>query len=102
MKKLKAGILLLVLMTLIISWGEIPNNDPKSLFSEVTRNKKPNTLSKKEKKKGWLLLFDGKSTDGWHGYNMKEFPDCWKIEDSCLTMNSKGGHEDQDIITNKK
>ena len=33
---------------------------------------------------------------------MKVFPDCWKIEDNCLTMNSVGGHEDQDIITNDK
>jgi len=102
MKKIKTGILFLSVIALMISWAGISNNDPKSLFEEVNKNKVPNTLSKEEHKKGWQLLFDGKTTTGWHGYNLKVFPDCWKIEDNCLTMNSKGGQEDQDIITNKK
>ena len=102
MKKLKTGILLLLVTTLIISCGKTNNNDPLSLFSEVTKNQTPNTLTKKEMKSGWQLLFDGKTTTGWHGYNMKVFPDCWKIEDESFTMNSTGGHEDQDIITNRK
>jgi hypothetical protein len=72
-----------------------------SLFGEIKKNSTPNSLTSKEKKKGWTLLFDGKTTSGWHGYNLKEFPACWTIEDGCLTMNSKGGGEDQDIITNK-
>jgi hypothetical protein len=61
-----------------------------------------NNDQEKEKKKGWQLLFDGKTTDGWHGYNLKVFPDCWAIDDQCFTMNSKGSGEDQDIITNRK
>jgi hypothetical protein len=73
-----------------------------SLLGEVTTNTTPNTLTTKEKKSGWLLLFDGKSSNGWHGYNLRSFPACWTIEDGCLTMNSKGSGEDQDIITNKK
>lgn len=102
MKKLKTGILILLVTTLIISCGKTNNNDPLSLFSEITKNQTPNTLTKKEIKSGWQLLFDGKTTTGWHGYNMKVFPDCWKIEDESFTMNSTGGHEDQDIITNRK
>jgi hypothetical protein len=27
-----------------------------------------NTLSQKEKRQGWELLFDGKSTVGWHSF----------------------------------
>jgi Domain of Unknown Function (DUF1080) len=102
MKKLKTWILLLIMMAVIISCGKTNNNDPNALFAEVTKNQTPNTLTKKEKRYGWQLLFDGKTTEGWHGYNMKVFPDCWKIEDGTFTMNSVGGHEDQDIITNKK
>jgi len=73
-----------------------------SLYDELGPHSRSNTLMKKEKKNGWKLLFDGKTSAGWHGYNLKEFPDCWTIENGAFTMNSKGGGEDQDIITNKK
>jgi hypothetical protein len=102
MKKLKLGILLILLIPLIISCGKTNNNDPISLYQEITKNQNPNTLTGKEKRKGWKLLFDGKTTEGWHGYNMKAFPDCWKMEEGTLTMNSIGSHEDQDIITDRK
>jgi hypothetical protein len=102
MKKLNLGILLILLIPLIISCGKTNNNDPISLYQEVTKNQNPNTLTGKEKRKGWKLLFDGKTTEGWHGYNMKAFPDCWKMEEGTLTMNSTGSHEDQDIITDRK
>jgi hypothetical protein len=102
MKKLTSGILFLTIMAIIISSGKSNKNDPKALYAETEKNLVPNTITKKEKKNGWQLLFDGKTTNGWHGYNMKVFPDCWAIEDGSLTMNSQGGREDQDIITNKK
>jgi len=102
MKKLKTWILFSLLVVFLCSCRQSNNNDPMALFKEVTDNQVPNTLTGKEKRQGWQLMFDGKTTTGWHGYNMKVFPDCWKIEDATLTMNSVGSHEDQDIITNKK
>ena len=99
MKNLKLVILLSVMIAVIISCGKTNNNDPKALYDEITKNQTPNTLNSKEKKNGWQLLFDGTTTTGWRGYNMKGFPDSWKIEDASLTMNSVGGQEDQDIIT---
>jgi hypothetical protein len=77
------------------------SKEPMTLYAELDKSTAPNSLSETEKEKGWQLLFDGKSTTGWHGYNLKVFPDCWAIEDECLTMNSKGSGEDQDIITDK-
>jgi hypothetical protein len=102
MKNLKTGILLSLMVAVIISCAKTNNTDPKALYSEVSKNETPNTLTNKEKKAGWILLFDGSTTAGWHGYNMQVFPDCWKIEDNTLTMNSTGAQEDQDIITNEK
>jgi hypothetical protein len=102
MKKLTSVILILIMMVVIISFGISKTKDAPALYAELDKKSPPNTLTDNEKKNGWQLLFDGKKTDGWHGYNMKVFPDCWKIEEGALTMNSKGGHEDQDIITNKK
>ena len=102
MKKLTSKILLLIIMVVIISCGRSSTKDASSLYAEIEKNSIPNILADKEKEKGWQLLFDGKTTDGWHGYNMRVFPDCWAIDDGTFTMNSQGGGEDQDIITNKK
>jgi hypothetical protein len=44
----------------------------------------PNTLTDKEKAEGWKLLFDGKTTAGWHGYNRKGFPEGWAVQDGAL------------------
>ncbi|PWJ56896.1 uncharacterized protein DUF1080 [Dyadobacter jejuensis] len=56
-----------------------------------------NTLTKKERAAGWQLLFDGKSIDLWHGFQKKELPSGWQVEDHCLTRVAKGG----DLATNE-
>lgn len=71
----------------------------KSKTGSSNEESKPNTLSKSEKKEGWKLLFDGKTFNGWHGFNMKGIPDCWKIEDGIIKMTTVGGAESQDVIT---
>ena len=44
-------------------------------------------LSKKEKREGWQLLFDGKTTAGWKSANGQSFPESkWKIENGVLTV----------------
>jgi len=46
---------------------------------------KENMLTKKEKKEGWALLFDGKSANGWSGYNKTAFPEKgWAVEEGTL------------------
>ncbi len=93
----------LCLMALIAIQGIAQSTkDAMALFHEIDHTAAPNTLVNKEKDKGWRILFDGKTTNGWHGYNLKIFPGCWIIEDGAFTMTSKGGTEDQDIITNRK
>ena len=90
-----------LMIVLTISCTSKVNKDPLSLFSEIDKNAEPNTLAASEKKSGWQLLFDGKNTTGWHGYNQSGIPDCWTIEDGAFTMTTEGRAESQDIITDK-
>jgi hypothetical protein len=46
----------------------------------------PNTLTPEEKKAGWKLLFDGKSTKGWRAYRGKKVPTSWGVKDGVLTF----------------
>src|SRR5579884_37467 len=48
----------------------------------------PNTLTPEEKAAGWILLFDGKTMNGWDDPRTKTPPgDAWTIEDGCLKAN---------------
>lgn len=62
-------------------------------MNSFSQDKKMNMLTKKEKKEGWVLMFDGKTTDGWRGYNLTAFPENgWVVEEGTLKVigSSKG------------
>src|SRR5260370_20483066 len=66
----------------------------------------PNTLSKQEAAAGWKLLFDGKTTDGWHSTHGPDFPATgWEVKDGLLSVTEHGGEESGnagDILTTRK
>lgn len=57
-----------------------------------------NELSKKEKADGFVLLFDGNTSDGWRGYKKDVFPDRWIIEDGTIHFNPEAEGSRGDII----
>jgi len=67
----------------------------------------PNQLTKKEKAEGWVLLFDGTTSNGWRGNNRPDFPGGWEVVDG--TLHCKGSGEGEagakdggDILYDKK
>ena len=66
---------------------------PASIFSQ----KIDNQLTAKEKRKGWILLFNGIDSEGWTTTNNKRVPAGWSIKDGILSTvkGGKGG----DIMT---
>ncbi|MBK6932081.1 MAG: DUF1080 domain-containing protein [Saprospirales bacterium] len=61
-----------------------------------------NTLSGTEKKAGWQLLFDGKTTGGWHTYGQAAVRG-WAVENGELIALGQAGHEGtaNDIVTER-
>lgn len=60
-----------------------------------------NTLSKKEEKEGWKLLFDGKSTTGWRNFNSNTIGSGWKVAEGALFLDNSVTEKEErgDIIT---
>ncbi len=65
-----------------------------------------NTLSPREQKAGWALLWDGKTSTGWRGAKLSTFPvKGWVMEDGILKVMKSGGAESAnggDIVTTRK
>jgi hypothetical protein len=59
-----------------------------------------NTLTPEEVKEGWKLLFDGKSTKGWHNFKSKTIGKGWVVKDGVLT--SADPSHAGDIVTDEK
>jgi hypothetical protein len=62
-----------------------------------------NTLSPREQKEGWSLLWDGRTTAGWRGAKLTAFPaQGWEIRDGVLSVLETEGREAAaggDIVT---
>ncbi len=65
-----------------------------------------NQLTEREVKEGWKLIWDGKTTNGWRGSKIEEFPGKgWTISNGILSVEKSDGGESThggDIITIKK
>ena len=52
----------------------------------------PNQITEEEKAGGWKLLFDGKTTQGWHSFKKHTFPEKgWDVRENWLHGAGKGG-----------
>jgi len=78
-----------LLLSTIVAWAAV---------ASVGAADAPNTLTPKEKSDGWMLLFDGTTTKGWHGYNRQGVPAGWEAKDGALTRVSKS----VDLVTDSE
>ncbi|HWD42052.1 MAG TPA: DUF1080 domain-containing protein [Fimbriimonas sp.] len=59
-----------------------------------------NMLTLSEQRAGWKLLFDGKTTQGWHNFRKEGVGSGWQVKDGTLTSVDPGAAGD--IVTNDK
>lgn len=78
------------------------NTQPKKGGSETSKGngsqksatvQEMNTLSPGEASHNWILMFNGKSGEGWRGVNKTDFPAGWIVEDGTLKCLGSGRGE---------
>jgi hypothetical protein len=86
---------LFLILALTVPTGCGPHRDRQIAdYKDIEHN----VLTEKEIEEGWILMFDGETTDGWRGYNSDYFPDGWVVDDGTLHCTGSGG----DIIYDRK
>ena len=108
MKQIFKTMLLVSIAGIVTSCCQPDGKTDKQETKKSTEMKQTavNTLSQAEIDDGWVLLFDGKSTDHWRGYNKESFPQKgWVVENGTLKVLSSGKGEaggGGDIITKEE
>lgn len=82
MKMLRFSAIFLALTASVYSYGQADN-----------------ALSPNEKKDGWILLFDGKTLNGWHNFKKTAPGQAWEVKDGTLHLNVETKEGRGDILT---
>lgn len=71
-----------------------------ALIAAISLVQQDNTLTNLEKHAGWRLLFDGKTTNGWHNWKAKGVKPGWKVENGVLSCTDP--ENASDIVTDEQ
>jgi len=109
MKKILSYFFISVLIFGVSCKGGQKKADDESEEKEavVEETAGPNELTQQEKEKGWVLLFDGETHEGWRGVNKETFPEGWEVADGTLHCigsgrGEAGSEKGGDILYDKK
>jgi len=81
-KKFKGSALAVIALILTLSLSGASKQESKPTSKLTTHL---NTLTEQERAEGWILLFDGKTFNGWRGLGRDTIPEGhWVIEDSAI------------------
>ncbi|MCF6222466.1 MAG: DUF1080 domain-containing protein [Flavobacteriaceae bacterium] len=90
---------IMMLLTLVFFFSckdEVKKEVKEKIIEEKIVEKKEsplNALTEAEKKDGWVLMFDGKTSNDWRGYKKDHFPNGWVIENGTIQCLGSGRGE---------
>lgn len=70
-------------------------------FTFSSKLQAQNKLTDEEKAEGFVLVFDGKSTDGWRGFQKDHAPGKWVVEEGTLRFNPRAEGDGGDLMIDK-
>jgi hypothetical protein len=71
------------------------------IMTAFTVSQKDNELTEAEKKAGWQLLFDGKSTSDWRTFKNGQ-DDSWEVVNGELHCKTENVHHRSDLVTKEQ
>jgi hypothetical protein len=92
-----------ILLGFAILWT--PHAHAQAQTAAAGAEGKANVLTPAEKAEGWRLLFDGKTLNGWRGYQREDPPEAWRVQGECLMVPSSDGRDtkgQRDLITKEQ
>jgi hypothetical protein len=73
-----------------------------AFFYSCSSQIEPNTLSEKEQKEGWKLLFNGENLEGWHLYNNRLPTSPWVVANGYIYCDPNSEADRIDLVTNEE
>lgn len=94
---------LIIIFTFLLSLASCKSDKKAAPGSGVGTIVNHNQLTAEEEAGGWVLLFNGKTKDGWHLYNFPDTASVWTVENGTLYCKSKEGKgRHGDLVTDKE
>jgi hypothetical protein len=88
MKILLPLVLVASMTSVVYRFAVKPVQEEKTVRIITVKEENINTLTPSEMKEGWISLFDGKTTKGWHVFQNKSDGSAWKAENGTLTLDT--------------
>jgi hypothetical protein len=78
----------ILFLAIITSFASCNNEAEKTPAADTTQTAATGVtaLTETEAAEGWVSLFDGKTTNGWHKYGGAAVGSAWKVEDGALHL----------------
>jgi hypothetical protein len=90
------NILIASVIAMAISCNNSSDNSTASKAADTTV-----ATAKDSATDGWKILFDGKTTNGWHSYGLSTVGTAWKIADGALYVDTTH-NDNRDLVTNEE